>query len=146
MAFIRGSTVCPHSGQKRGSHTPAMIRIGSNGKPPFSPKKTPPTSETTTGQGSPLAHRPPAAHTLNTSPARRISEASGSSSPDSLSLSSAGGKSSTEGTQNSPQRGQNQWGERPTIEIKKVLLKQTASDSTVLAVPNRVKDLTDVNR
>ena len=110
-----------------------MIRIGSDGKPAFSPKKEPPEA--------------PAAHTLQTSPARRVSYTSGSSSPESL---SSGGsrKFSFEGggvprsVSGGIMGGQERSATLPHAPRK---MKATASDGNVTR-PNKKKDLTDVNR
>ena len=130
------------SGQKKGSHSPAIIRIGSDGKPAFSSpskKKSP--------QPPQLAKETPATHTLQTSPSHRLSStASGSSSPDSLSSGGGGpgGKFSFEGTRGSPRgsqaSGQSSGESGPS-------LKHTSSDSTVgVGTTGKNKDLSEVNK
>ena len=126
------------SGEKRGSHSPAIIRIGSDGKPAFSKKKSPKPRQ-------PNKESPPATHTLQTSPARRVSStASGSSSPDSLSSGGQGAKFSFEGAQRlSPRSSGGQSSGGQGVEGRRGF-KHTSSDSTVGM--RREKDLSDVNR
>lgn len=97
-----------------------MIRIGSDGKPAFKEKKAP--------------SEEPAAHTLQTSPARRVSLTSGSSSPDSLS--SAGGKFSFEGPRGSQSSG--------SVGPPDTKLKTTANGNNTTAT--KKKDLTAINK
>ena len=129
----------PGSGARKGSHSPAIIRIGSDGKPAFSSpskKKSPqPAKEV------------PVSHTLQTSPSRRLSSnASGSSSPDSLSSGGGGpgAKFSFEGTRVSP-RGPHQSGE--SVRGGGRGLKHTSSDGTVgMGTAGKNKDLSEVNK
>ncbi|CAI8053728.1 hypothetical protein GBAR_LOCUS29363 [Geodia barretti] len=127
------------NGARKGSHSPAIIRIGSDGKPAFSSpskKKSPqPAKEV------------PVSHTLQTSPSRRLSSnASGSSSPDSLSSGGGGpgAKFSFEGTRVSP-RGPHQSGE--SVGGGGRGLKHTSSDGTVgMGTAGKNKDLSEVNK
>jgi hypothetical protein len=127
------------NGERKGSHSPAIIRIGSDGKPAFSsPSK----------KKSPLPAREVAvSHTLQTSPSRRLSSnASGSSSPDSLSSGGGGpgAKFSFEGTRVSL-RGPHQNGK--SVGDGERGFKHTSSDSTVgMGTAGKNKDLSKINK
>ena len=117
-----------------------MIRIGSDGRPAFhSKKETPELPPAASHSKKETPELPPAAHTLQTSPARRISITSGSSSPDSLS--SGGGKFSFEGAR-VPRSANGVTEENPTFKMRKTL-KVTASDGTIT---EKKRDLTAINR